>query len=323
MFVLALTFALLSSSLKAAPEYYNCQRPIPSQHQSHSRLISFDINSLELALALGLEERVIYAYGVEDTDRVLPNYKEALKQIKNIKGHYTSSSEILKSKPDLIIGGWNYGFYRGTDISPGAFSSKGIDSYLLSESCIHEDDYTPVTIESVFHDIRTLGSLTDRHKEAEAIITQQEQRLEAIESQLVSSGTPARVFVYDSGISQPFTAGGYSVLNNIIARSGAQNIFSNLNSNWSMVDWQEVASLDPELIIVVDYGYGDGEQKKANLQKRSQLSKTSAVKNNNFLIIPYASAISGIRSVGLLDLLSQRILCKPSQGERLCLEEVY
>lgn len=328
MAIIAIT--LLPFSLLAEPiSYQNCQQPQTIEQQP-TRILANDINNVEMALALGLDDHLVGAAGIMESSRILPNYRQAFNKIPQRSPRYLTPEQIRKLNPDLILGGWNYGFAVNSPLTPEKLQKDGIASYLIRESCIHGGDTTQVSIKnSVFADLRTLGRLTGREHRAAELITAMTRRMADVQQQVADFGRqePIRIFVYDSGWVRPYTIGSYAVLSDAIRLAGGHNQFSHLKQSWPQVTWDKVADANPELILIVDYGFGDGYRKRQQLLNRTELQGTTAIEQEQFFILPYSAAVSGVRSVGLSQLLTDHLICqfssKVKEGEFSCIDQPY
>jgi iron complex transport system substrate-binding protein len=108
-----------------------------------------------------------------------------------------------------------------------------------------------------------------------------------------------RVFVYDC-CDPPFTAGKKTVLNDLIARAGGQNVFHDLNADWTHVSWEEAVARRPELVVIHAYqheGQGDVADKRKALAKIPSLSRLPTA------VMPLGCSLGGLRSVEGLERL--------------------
>jgi iron complex transport system substrate-binding protein len=108
-----------------------------------------------------------------------------------------------------------------------------------------------------------------------------------------------RVFVYDC-CDPPFTAGKKTVMNDLIARAGGQNVFHDLNADWTHVSWEEAVARRPELVVIHAYqheGQGDVADKRKALAKIPSLSRLPTA------VMPLGCSLGGLRSVEGLERL--------------------
>ena len=307
-FFSCLCFILSATAWSYPVNYQNCASPF-SVKDKPSKMVTMDINTTEMALSMGLSSAMFAASGFGGAAQLLPHLRDAFGDIPIISGNYPRPNTILNLKPDFVMGGWYFGFFPQTRMTPEYYRLQGIDTYVIKESCIRVGDDREVTIESaLFKDLWTLGEIFDRRAVAEALIKDFKYRLAQIPP---PNGEPKTIFVYDSGVDAAFTVGKFTVLNDAIRRAGGVNAFQDQDFNWGQVTWLDVASRNPDLILIVDYGGNDHALKKSYIQSLSNLSHTKAVMNDGFLTIPYAAAISGIRSIQVAETLSEQLNALP------------
>ena len=61
-------------------------------------------------IALGLEDRIILAMGIEE-EEVLPEYQEALKNIDRIQSEFITKEEAVGLQPDFILAWYSQTVY--------------------------------------------------------------------------------------------------------------------------------------------------------------------------------------------------------------------
>ena len=111
-------------------------------------------------------------------------------------------------------------------------------------------------------------------------------------------GGPAKVFVYDSGTDQPFTAGRHAAPEDIITAAGGANVFHALDKGWTTVGWEPVVKAKPEVIVIIDYADQPAQEKIDFLKSSLPLAKSvPAVRNKRFLVLSYGDAVSGPRNI--------------------------
>ncbi|MBF4318216.1 ABC transporter substrate-binding protein, partial [Vibrio anguillarum] len=53
---------------------------------------------------------------------------------------YPSLETLLAANTDFFFAGWNYGMKVGGDVTPQTLAPYGVDTLVLTESCIHTGD---------------------------------------------------------------------------------------------------------------------------------------------------------------------------------------
>ena len=101
------------------------------------RLYVNDGNIIAMALSAGAAKQIAAVSSLGD-DKTILAAKYGSHVIDNlheaVKGYPTLES-IIANKPDVVVAGWNYGFSEEGNLTPDKLHERGIDSYLLSESC--------------------------------------------------------------------------------------------------------------------------------------------------------------------------------------------
>jgi len=113
---------------------------------------------------------------------------------------------------------------------------------------------------------------------------------------LARSRPPAPVFVYDC-CDPPFTAGGRTVLTDVIARAGGRNVFADLDADWASVSWEAAAARRPALVVVHDYRYR-GQEDVAG--KRAALRRIPGLGDVPVVELPLRWSLGGLGSVHAL-----------------------
>jgi iron complex transport system substrate-binding protein len=135
-----------------------------------------------------------------------------------------------------------------------------------------------------------------------AVAGEQLARRIASDAAAAAADPPAhrtRVFVYDC-CDPPFTAGGQSVLGDLIARAGGDNVFGDVAARWTHVSWEDVVARRPELVVIDAYAFaGQGEV----ADKQRAVHAISALADLPTVTMPLRYALGGIHSIEGLALL--------------------
>jgi len=270
------------------------------------RAIAIDINMTEIMLSLGLSARMVAIAGVEEPKQIQANLLAEFHSIPAINTSYPSLESLMKFRPDFVFAGWQYGFSEASGLTPKRLAKHGVASYVLSESCIRVQTKPAHSFEDVYTDIRVIGKIFAVEARAEALIRsyrEQEQLLQSQASRLKSR----RIFLYDSGVASPFTAGRFAIPTTIIHRAKSRNIFEDVKTSWISVSWEDVIVRKPEFIIIVDYGDKNAEEKIEFLRNKLQNKGIPAIDQGHFLVMPYAAVTPGIRTIEATRLLIQAL----------------
>ena len=101
----------------------------------------------------------------------------------------------------------------------------------------------------------------------------------------VGWSAPLRVFVYDSGDATPTTAAQFALPNAMIEAAGGTNIFSDVASSWTRVNWEHVVERNPQLIVIIDYDSPDAAGKIAFLKHLPKLADVEAITQDQFVVL--------------------------------------
>ena len=260
------------------------------------RAVTHDVNLTEMFLALDLEDRMAGYSGIRSTKTVAPEYRARLENLPLLSDKGLSLEALVGADADFVFGGWSYGFHPGA-VTPEALARFGIQSYVLSESCIRVGARRQVSLEDTFDDLLNLGRIFRIEARARALVDRQRAELAEIAAALRDVGSRPRVFVYDSEEAIPQTAGRFAMPHAMIERAGGANIFADLPNSWVPANWEDVIHRDPEWIVVIDYGQPNAAGKIAFLLARQELAQVTAIRERRFVVLDYAAATPGPRNV--------------------------
>jgi len=247
------------------------------------RIISLAPGCTEIIFAVGLGTKVV---GVDDYS----NYPEAAKNITKIGSYLSPNLEVMVlSEPDLIL---------ASDMT----SKEYITS--LEEKNLTVFILAPKAIQGIIRDIRLVGIIGNKTKEADNLINSLEQRINVIASKTKSNTlyTPRVYLEY-----YPYWAyGPGSFGNDLISMAGGKNIAATAASAYSEVASEFIVSSNPELIIFTIGPYVSTTTK--DIKSRTGWDRISAVRNNKIYAI-YDDIISrpGPRIVDALEQLAKMI----------------
>ncbi|MDT0308842.1 ABC transporter substrate-binding protein [Streptomyces sp. DSM 44917] len=267
------------------------------------RVVTIHQHPAELMLALGLQDAM--AGTAYPDSAVLPEYREAYEAIPELAAEEPSFEQVLEAEPDLVYGGYGSAFAEREGRSRQAFEDAGIATHLNREYC--EDG--PVTLEDAYEEIRTVGRIFGVPDRAEELVAELAGRADAA-AEAVRGADPVRVFVYDSGESAPFTAGGLGLGQDLIRRAGGENVFGDLDAVFADGSWEQVVERRPDVIVIYDYGDEDGgnvARKRDFLRAHPALAGLPAVREERFVVLPLTATLVGVRAPGAVEELARAL----------------
>ncbi|MUM16884.1 ABC transporter substrate-binding protein [Mycobacterium sp. CBMA271] len=268
-----------------------------------TRAVSNDTGVTEILFALGLQDRMAgyFIDAGQDRDVMTSPWKAQFESTTNLGQGFTREA-VQAARPDLVFAGWNYGFNETSGLTPDWIRTIGSVPYQLTEACrqpgtVRRGIKPP--LDALYEDLTNLGTIFGVQDRARDLIATYRKTVDSVQSRIPTGQPPARVFLYDSGDAEPFTSGKNAAPQQIIEMAGGQNVFSDLNDSWTTTAWETAAQRDPQVIIICDYGIGPNNtaEAKINLLKAQPLMRhTRAVRDENFIVLPYAALVEGPRN---------------------------
>ena len=224
-------------------------------------IVSIQTSNTEIAFALGLGDKII---GVSDYD----NYpKEALEKQK-VGGQDINSELVLSLLPDMALV-TDYHYKTHPDVLK-KFEEAGIDVIVVGSATSFED---------VYSNIEMIGEATGSKTEAEEIVTDMKERLQAIKDKAAASVTDKKkVWVEVAPAPDIFTTGQNTFMHEMLESIQAINA-AEKQVGWVKMTEEEIVQLNPDVIITT-YGYYV-EDPKAEVLAREGWAEVPAVKNGN------------------------------------------
>lgn len=270
------------------------------------RVVVHDINMSDMAFALDLQDYMVGVTGITGWYKASPEFDAERGDIPELAPKYPTMENLVAVEPDLFVAGWYYGMRPGGEVTPETLEAQGIKTLVLTESCIHLDEDQPsASMDLLFSDILRLGQVFGKEAEAQALVDGWTARLEEIR-QSVADGEPVRVFLYDSGDDQPFTAGRYAIVTAMIEAAGGVNVTGDMETSWGRTSWEAVAVANPEFLILLDYQGGDGAEGLLSfLKDHPVMSLTDAVKNERFVALRYEELTPGPANIEAIEKIAK------------------
>ncbi len=318
-----LLFALPLSVANATNTQYpvtvdNCGSPLTIDKRP-VRAVVHDINMSEMAFALGLQENMVGVTGITGWYKMSASFNERLGDIPELAPKYPSLERLVAAETDFFFAGWNYGMKVGGEVTPQTLKPYGINTLVLSESCIHtQKNRKGASMALLYDDIKKLGVIFDKQSEAEALVKDWQARVQKVtekQNGMGNTNTPPKVFLYDSGEDKPFTAGKYAMPNAMIEAAGGRSITGNMETSWGRTSWENVARENPDVIILLDYQTASGADSLQHFLEQHPLMKhTNAVMSGRYVKLRYEQLTPGPANIGAIEELANAFI--PQQEKR-------
>jgi iron complex transport system substrate-binding protein len=199
------------------------------------RIISLAPSNTEILFALGLGDKVV---GVTSWCDYPPDAMD-----KEQVGEYDTPDmeKIVALNPDLILVSY------GTSMEV----INGMVGLGLTVFGIKSTD-----LDDVLNDIRTIGEITDKEIEAQALTSEMESRIQAVTDQTTELEQRQKVFyiVWGDESSVLWTAGSDTFIHELIEKGGGVNICQNI-TGYSTISIEDVVARNPEVIITSELSY--------------------------------------------------------------------
>jgi ABC-type Fe3+-hydroxamate transport system substrate-binding protein len=263
----------------------------PDRPGAAPRIVSLHDVTTEIVVALGASDRLV---GIGELVDATPEVQDSVARVPQVAG----LESILARRPDVVLGLEVVG-ERDPELV-AQLRDRGIAVYLAD----------PATLDDVYAMIRVVAVHAGAAGAGERVVDELRARIERSIDTAAREGSAARrprVFVYDC-CEPPFTAGGDTVLTDVIARAGGDNVFADLATDWTTVSWEAVALRRPDVVVIHAYamaGQGDVADKRRTLVSRSALAQLPTV------VVPLGWSLGGLRSVDALERLRRAM-----SGER-------
>ncbi|MFE2755077.1 ABC transporter substrate-binding protein [Actinosynnema sp. NPDC059335] len=282
----------------------NCGREV--SYARPSRVVTNDTGIAELMFALGLGDRMAgYVIGRSHTADVASSpWKADFERVPHL-GEQITKELVQGAKADFVFAGWNYGFSESTGFTPDALRDLGIATYQLTEACrngVGRQRGIMPPLDALYTDLRNLGRIFGVEDRAERLVAG--YREQVANAERLVEGVRPKVFLYDSGLDQPFTSGRNAAPHDIIGRAGGENIFGDLDDSWTTVGWEAVVDRAPDVVLINDYADGEAttpDEKQAFLQSYPPLADVPAIKHRRYFALPYAALVESPRNPAAIE----------------------
>ena len=255
----------------------------PRRSGSAPRIVSLHDVTTEIVVALGASDRLV---GIGELVDATAEVKDRMAGTPRVAG----LESILVRRPDIVLGLEIVG-ERDPELV-AQLRDRGIAVYLAD----------PATLDDVYAMTRAVAVRAGATGAGERVVAELRARIERSIDTAAREGNASRrprVFVYDC-CDPPFTAGGDTVLTDVIARVGGDNVFADLATDWTTVSWEAVSLRRPDVVVIHAYamaGQGDVVDKRRTLASRSALAQLPTI------VLPLGWSLGGLRSVEALERL--------------------
>jgi iron complex transport system substrate-binding protein len=263
------------------------------------RIVTIKSTSTELVLALGLGDRIV---GQAFADGPVPDSLPQL-DVPVISDRAPSEEAVLELEPDFVFAGWE------SNLSPEAAGDRaelrdlGIASYVSPAACKGEYQPTTLSFDDVFASITEAGDLLGAPDAAADLVAAQTAEL----ADITPDGDGKTALWWSSGTDTPYVGAGIGAPELVLDTVGLTNIAGDVADTWTPFNWEAVIAANPDVIVLVDASWNTAESKKAYLASNPATANLDAVKNERYLVVPFAAGEAGVRSVSAATSLAEQL----------------
>ncbi|WP_110590435.1 ABC transporter substrate-binding protein [Microbacterium suaedae] len=287
----------------------NCGREITFD-SAPRRAVSLDQNSTELLLSLGLEE---YMVGTASwTDPVLDSLADANAHVPRLADDAPTYEVLLGADPDFVTASFGRHFREeGGVVSRDRLNETDIASYLSPTDCEGGTSINgggtrtqPLTLESLYQEIRDLAAIFDVPARGEELVSELETRTDAALEGVDLDGKSVLFWFADT--RTPYVAGGLGSASLLATLTGMENVLADTRDDWPAIGWESVVDADPQILVLGDLQRdrfpGDRLDDKIDFLTTDPLTRTlEAVQNECFISLHGAEMNPSIRYVDGLE----------------------
>ncbi len=293
--------------------YENCGTDVTVQ-STPERAVSLNQSTTEIMIALGLEDRMV-GTGYQ-TQPVADDIADAYNSIPLLSDGIIKHETLLEAQPDFVYSGYASFFSAENAGERDELADLGIPTYLSEFDCTyHEAVEGGATFDMLFDEIRTIARIFDVEEKGEEVVAAQQAIVDkGVAAAENVEGSPSILWFYSTAASEstPSVAGPGGLPQTITEMLGAENPFSDADTKWPEVSWDEIAQRDPDVIVLADLtrGYpGDTAQEKIDFLTSDPLTSTmDAVVNKRFIIVPGEYMDPTIHSVEALATVAEGLV---------------
>lgn len=253
------------------------------------RVVAIYQNSIETLLALGLEDKIVAAAGLDHD--VKDEYKDAFSKVNYLEDFTPSKETIIMEKPDFILSWYSiFDDKRLGDID--YWNENGVNTYMSLNSGVVSER----TIENEINDILNLGKIFNVEEKAQALVDEITSTVSEVSSKVSNEEKQSAMVIefYDDEI---YTYGSKTLAGDMVTKLGAEL----LNPEGGNIGAEDLIKLNPDCIFVsyMDRGNENVPVEEINkILENPAFASLSAVKNKRVYSIPLGDMYSsGIRTI--------------------------
>ncbi len=234
-------------------------------------------DSIEVMLALGLEDHILQAYGLDQD--VKPEWKAAFDKIDYRTEPFSPDKEtVIAMQPDMILSWYSY-FGDKKLGNVDYWNNNGIGTYMMRNSGADPTQ----SIENEYQDILNIGKIFNVEDKAEALVAEMKAEIANVVEKTKDMKTKPSVLVMEIGKKGIRVYGENTVGGDLVKAVGANMVAAPDNK----MSAEDLVVANPDVIFSVYYGssasLADGEKAVAKVTKDPRFASLKAVKDGKVL----------------------------------------
>ena len=203
-----------------------------------SKIISLAPSNTEILYALGAGPNVIGRDEFSD----YPAAAKSLPSVGGSMGKY-SLEEITSLQPDLVLAA-----SLNTPEQIKSLEDLKLNVFVLAN---------PTTLDGLYANLATVGTLTGHTSEASKLVDSLKQRVKLVSDAASKvTGIPKVFYELDAtDPSKPWTAGPGSFIDTLIKMAGGVNVAAAMKSDYAQFSQEELIAANPDVILLGDSAY--------------------------------------------------------------------
>lgn len=270
------------------------------------KVIAVYQNAIETLLALGLEDRIVAAAGLDQD--VKDSYKAGFEKINYLTEFTPDKESVIMLKPDFILSWYSY-FSEKNLGDVDYWHQSGIQTYMMQNSgCAPER-----TLENEYTDILNIGKIFNVEQKAEALVNEMQTAVDATVAKTKNMSIKPKTLLMEVEKDGIRVYGENTLGGDMIKALGAELVTATDNQMSS----EALIQADPDVIFTVYFGssesISDAEAAVAKIMQEPKYQSLKAVKNSKV----YAISLGDIYCSGTRTLDGIRKLADGIYGDAI------
>ncbi len=273
--------------------YTYAEQPVEYTFEKEpERVIAAYQDNIEILLALGLEDKIVCAFGMDGEIR--EDLKDSFDKINYLESR-PSKEDVLALEPDFITG-WSSLFAEDRLGEVDFWHERGTGTYMsLNSGCRWPPEEYPQTIQEECEDILTMGKIFNVQDRAEELVDEIQTELDRVAEYIEGKEAPS-IAILENESDSYRVYGENRLAGDVAKHAGAQLAVGKAGEESGNISAEDLISLNPDAIFMVWYeGFKTPEEAVADITENPAFASLDAVKNEKV----FAVNLSGIYCSGM------------------------